>query len=485
MKQKISSRELVKIQYWLFVKQKTNWLLLIVFLSAGMYALYQGFAFKAKQISTIHSFREEKSSNLNDMVSGFQADTTTVEGKEAYQKVTEVNQANWYTVLPAYKIPNTTAIYSIGQGDVFPYYYTVKLESFFMQLFKQNEITNPLRSLAGHFDTSFWVIYLLPLLIIVLGFNILSAELDNGNWRLINSQGVSPKHWVRSKMLLIANGVGSLFLIIFFIGIMINYIYFNQLPAITDLLFFVGVYLYLGFWLSVLYLINAFGLNTSASALYSGILWVLICIIMPALVTTVIEKVVSVDNTLVSRMSRRPQGSKFEDDAFGIKTIKQFGELKPQYKDATIEPKSKLFRFSVYFAYHELLDDSNRVVVQHYFDNIEQRQSLTNASGVINPAASIDGIFAGLAFNDAEANHRFIWSMKDFHGRLRDAFFPALFYDRSLNESDYKKLPSMDSSVKSQSASLMILIYYLAFIIMIILPMRWASKKFKVLPKSS
>jgi ABC-2 type transport system permease protein len=476
MKEKLSTLDLVKIHYWLFVKQKINRLLFVAFLVAGFYALYQGFAFKAKQITTIDAFRKDKISDLDEMVKGFQADTTTNEGRAAYEKVTLLNWANWYTVLPATKAPTTTAIYSIGQSDMFPYYYTVKLESFFMQLFKQNEIQNPLRSLAGHFDGSFWIVYLLPLLIIVLCFNILPAELDNGNWRLINSQGINPRQWVKGKILLVALFVECLVLLIFLGGIMLNYFYFNQTPTSSDVFFFIGANLYLGFWLSALYFLNALAMNTSASALYSGVLWVFICIVAPTLVTTIVEKVVPVDNTLISRMSRRPQGSKFDDNEFGLKTIKQLGELRPQYKEASIGPESKWFRFSVYFAYHELLDDSNRVAVAQYFEDVELRQKLINASSIINPAASIDGMFAGLASNDAAANHQFVWRVKDIHGKFHDAFFPAVFFDRTLEESDYKKLPvSGNPFFKKVSATTFI--HFLILATMIIMIIRWANSK--------
>ncbi|MEJ7644723.1 MAG: ABC transporter permease subunit [Chryseolinea sp.] len=478
MRDQILFSKLVKMQYWLFVKQKTHWLLLFVFFVTGLYGLYQGFAFKGKQIATINAFRDEKVGAINEMVKGFHADTTTVAGKEAYQKVTTLILANWYTILPAYKIPNTTALFAIGQGDVFPYYYTVKLESFFMQLFKQNEITNPLRALAGHFDVSFWVVLLLPLFIIVLSFNILSSELDNGNWRLINSQGVSQKRWVTSKIVLVASVTGVLLIVVWLSGLVINYVSFSQPPTLNDFIFFTGATIYLTLWMSVLFLINALSLNTSASALYSGVLWVLICIVSPALTTAIIEKTVAVDNTVVSRMSRRPQGSKFEDDAFGIKTIRQIGVLRPQYRHATVTPKSKGFSFTVYCAYHELLDDSNKVVVRQYFDNIEKRQRLTNASGFINPAAAMDGIFAGLAHNDAEANHRFIWGMMDFHQAFHDALFPAIFFDRKLSESDFKKLP-VQKQASFQHVPVWVLIHLMSFIVIILLLFRWANTKFK------
>ena len=166
----------MKIHFWLFKKQKGYLILITAFLLAGIYGLYQGFEFKNKQMTTIKAFRQDKEKGMTRLVSGFKADTTKPEGKEAYENATEFLSSNRAITLAAYKMPNNTALFSIGQGDVFPYYYNVKVESFFMQLFKQTEIANPLRSLAGHFDTSFWIIYLLPLLIIVLGFNALSSE---------------------------------------------------------------------------------------------------------------------------------------------------------------------------------------------------------------------------------------------------------------------------------------------------------------------
>ena len=439
----------VKTLYRLFLKQKSNVILLALFLGTGCYALYQGFAFKNKQMTTIDAFKEDKIKGLNKMMDGFDADTTKPEGKAAYEKVSGIKKSNFYIMLAFYKTPNNTAIFTIGQADVFPYYYTVKVESFFMQLFKQGEIANPLRSLAGHFDVSFWIIFLLPLLIIVFTFNALSAELDNGNWRLINSQGISAKQWLWSKFALVGLLIEILFSIIFFSGLFINYFYFHQNPIPNDLLFFIGVNLYLCFWLSTLYFINALGKNTSTNALASGILWTMICIVMPTIFTMIVEKTVTVDNTIVSRMSRRPQGSKFDDDAFGVKIIDQFTKSYPQYKNTILKPADEIFGLAVYLAYHELLDNTNKVEVQRYFNKIEIRQQLTNLSCLINPAASVDGVLSGLAANDAQANHTFVWQTKYFHAKLHDAYYPAMFSGRVLVRKDYQNFPVFESQNSS------------------------------------
>ncbi|MGN6492267.1 MAG: DUF3526 domain-containing protein [Agriterribacter sp.] len=429
------------MHYWLFRKQPINILLLTVFFLAGLYGLYQGFAFKQKQLQTIDAFRGDKLKALQELKSGFTADTTKSEGKAAFKKATGTISSNWNIVLPAAKPPVSTAIFNIGQADIFPYYYTIKNESFFMQLFKQGEVANPLRSLAGHFDTSFWIIYLLPLLIIILCFNTLSAQSDNGNWKLISSQGISARQWVLAKCLLAGWIACIMVTFLFIVGLALNYWCPHQGPAVNDFLFLLMGGVYIVFWLAVVYAINAYAKNASNAALFGGISWIALCFIIPALVTTIAEKTIPVDNTLVSRMSRRPQGSKFEDTTFAKQTIANLGVLRSQYRNTTLSPQSPAFGFATYMSYHELMDDTNTVAVQNYFRRIEQRQQVTNITSLFNPAAGIDGAFAHLAANDAQANHNFIWQAKALHQGLHDAYFPSLFFERQLTREDYEKFP--------------------------------------------
>lgn len=439
--QHIHQAEVVAMHYWLLKKQRIHGILLLFFLLAGLYGLYQGFAFKQKQLHTIAAFRNEKLQALHELQAGLAADTTNADGKMAYQKASGTLSSNWYIVLPAGKTPVSTAIFNIGQADIFPYYYTIKNESFFMQLFKQGEIANPLRSLAGHFDSSFWIIYLLPLLIVILCFNTLPAETDNGNWKLISSQGISARQWVLAKCMLTGLITVGMVTVIFIAGLLLNYCCFHQGPTIADLLFWISAGIYLLFWLAAVYAINAWAKSASSAALLGGITWIAVCLIMPTLVSTAGEKAIAVDNTLVSRMSRRPQGSRFEDSVFGKQTIRQFTTLRPQYKSTSLRPQSPAFVFAVYMSYHELMDDSSRSVVADYFHRIGQRQQVTNISSFFNPAAGADGLFAHLAANDALAHHDFIWQVKAFHHALHDAYFPSLFFERPLTAGDYKRLP--------------------------------------------
>ncbi len=133
-------------------------------------------------------------------------------------------------------------------------------------------------------------------------------------------------------------------------------------------------------------------------------------------------------------MSRRPQGSKFDDAVYGIKLMRQFIARYPEYKNANIDPKTDNFSSAVYQTYHRLSDDFNTIKVKKYFASIEQRQEVINFSSFVNPTASIDGNFASLAANDAIANHDFVWETKIFHNKLNDIYYKALFLTENLRK---------------------------------------------------
>lgn len=440
--QPISFIQLTNLQAVQFFKRHSNSLVLIIFFIAGGYALYQGYADKVRKTDTIQAFRQEKDSLFQDMKQGINADTATKEGKAKYSKSAAVGSGLWNTRLPSYKLPVSTAVYNIGQSDVFTYYYLFSAENFEMQLLKQTEISNPLRALAGHFDTSFWIVYLLPLMILLLSFNALSSERDNNNWRLISSQGIMEKSWLQSKFFVIAILCLFFLLIIAIIGTILNVLTFQQAPAWSDVLFFATAVVYLFFWLSLFYFINSLRKPTTYNALVSGIAWIGICLVVPVAVSKLAEIVIPVDNTEISTFSRRPQNPKIEDDkAFAASLIKQFATQFPHYATANTDTTSPAFILRTYHAWHTVLTKRRWPVVLQYFDNIERRQQVTNWSTVLNPASSTDGFLTELADNDAAAYHRFTEQTKGLHEGLHTAFYPALFKGGALSKKEYSRLP--------------------------------------------
>lgn len=445
--QTISFWQLVKLQFHQYTERTSNWLVLLLFCCAGIYALYQGYADKRAKITTINAFRQQSDSLLNAMKTGLSADTSTADGKAAYAKSKSLRAGLWNTRLPSYKQPVSTSLYAIGQSDVLTYYYLFAAENFEMQWLKQTETGNPLRALAGHFDVSFWIVYLLPLMVLLLSFNALSAERDNGNWRLIAAQGISEKSWLKSRLMVVAIFAAILMLMILIAGTTINVYVFDQGFALSDGLFFFSAFVYLFFWLSLFYFINCLRRSTAYNAMVGGIAWIGICMVLPVVISNIGAAAIPVDNTEISNFSRRPQQPRLDTDkAFAAGYIKELTAALPAYKNAKADTASGEFYLRVYHAWHLLLHKERWPVVQQYFHKVEQRQQLTDWSILINPAASTDGYLTALADNDAGAFHHFTEETEQLHGSLHRAMFETMFTQSAFSKADYDRLPEFTYS---------------------------------------
>jgi ABC-2 type transport system permease protein len=91
--------------------------------------------------------------------------------------------ASRYAAMP----PAPLAAFSVGQSDLLPSYFKMTTDAK-ETLLAATELENPTRLLLGRFDLAFVVIYLYPLLILALSYNLLSVEKEQGTLALLLSQ---------------------------------------------------------------------------------------------------------------------------------------------------------------------------------------------------------------------------------------------------------------------------------------------------------
>jgi len=96
--------------------------------------------------------------------------------------------------------PGPLTALAVGQSDLLPYYYDVNIYTNESTFHQNGEVENPLNLMVGRFDLAFVVIYLLPLLILALTYNVLSEEREQGTLALTLSQPVSARSVVAAKL---------------------------------------------------------------------------------------------------------------------------------------------------------------------------------------------------------------------------------------------------------------------------------------------
>ena len=175
--------------------------------------------------------------------------------------------------------PGPLTALAVGQSDLLPYYYDVNIytnESSFQQ---NGEVENPLNLMVGRFDLAFVVVYLLPLLILALSFNVLSEEREQGTLALTLSQPVSALRVVTAKLAFRALLVLGMVLAVSLLGILAT-----GGPGSADrvLLWCAAVVTYSVFWFVLAGWVNTLRRSSAWNATVLVGAWLVLVVVLPA-----------------------------------------------------------------------------------------------------------------------------------------------------------------------------------------------------------
>jgi ABC-2 type transport system permease protein len=186
--------------------------------------------------------------------------------------------ARRYATLP----PAPLAPLVVGQSDLFPSYYRVGITSR-ETFFANDEIVNPAHLAAGRFDLAFVIVYIFPLLVLALGYDLISAEREAGTLALVLSQPVRLRTVMAAKLLtrmLLVIGIGAALPIA---GAILGGVTVFASDAATGLAACVAIVAAYGaFWFAVALVVNAFGRASAANALAVLGVWLVLVVLAPS-----------------------------------------------------------------------------------------------------------------------------------------------------------------------------------------------------------
>ena len=189
--------------------------------------------------------------------------------------------AIWNTPSYALKSPSPMIVFSTGQAEQYGYYKKVTNWSTVFDNDLAEEIANPERLALGTLDFSFVLLFLTPILLIILLFNIGGLEKDNGFDKLIYLNDISKKSWLITRF---SYYFLVLFTLICFLLIpyaVLSGVFTNELMSFFTLMLLIFLYIFL--WVSIFYFINYWGKGSVDQAIKMISVWVALSIIMPGL----------------------------------------------------------------------------------------------------------------------------------------------------------------------------------------------------------
>ncbi|WP_299312079.1 DUF3526 domain-containing protein [uncultured Aquimarina sp.] len=361
---------------------------------------------------------------------------------------------------------NPLAGLSIGQSDVNPTVKRITIKTFEAQKY-DTDLVNPMNLQSGNLDLSFVIIYLFPLLVIVLSFNVLSEETETGTWRLVTIQARSKLGFIISKLLIRLVLLYIILVFLFFIAKLVLNLTLN-----SDFIWMLGLsMLYILFWFTLTFFIIIFKKSSGFNALLFLSVWLVLIILLPAGINAYVSSKYPVPEALSTTIAQR-DGYHTKWDTDKLATIEKFYKHYPQFKKHGYPTDG--FNWLWYYAMQQMGDDDSKNEQEALKEKIKLREQTSRQIASVIPNMHLQLVFNRLSGTSMSQQMDYLEATDAFHERLRLFFYPKIFKKQNADTVDWSQFtPEYHKTTSNISPiqSVIPIIIALIFMILISIPM--------------
>ncbi len=308
-----------------------------------------------------------------------------------------------------------------------------------------SDYDNPARLALGAFDLAFVIVYLLPLFVIALTYNLLSAEREQGTLALLLSQPVQGRRIFVSKMLA-RFVVLSLMATLLFVP---SAIWAGIGTGITAQAT-VATLLYGFFWFLLALAVNMLQQNSAFNALACIGAWLLLVVVMPALVNMLAEKVHPVPSRAGYENAMRTADIEFEKIKPAI--LDTFYAANPALERKPDDAKSPRDWWLEELYLLDIRKAHVADIKAMYEDKAQQHADFARKLTVLSPALVLHDYLTGLAGTNRDAQLATQEVLESQSQTWLDWFATKYAADAKLQAADYAAIRSMLEPVQPKQS---------------------------------
>jgi ABC-2 type transport system permease protein len=335
-----------------------------------------------------------------------------------------------YAMLP----PGPLAPLAIGQSDLLPYYVKVSTDAR-ETIIAAAEIENPQRLLVGRFDLAFVLVFLYPLLILAVTYNMLSAEKEQGTLALALSQPLSLGTLVTGKVTLRA---------LMLIGVVVSFSLVALLAGGTNLaapgaavrmaLWVTAVAAYGALWFSLAVLVASLGRASAANATILATLWLVLVVMLPSLFNLVATTMYPVPSRV--EMIQAVRVASDEATGAGSTLLARYYEDHPELATGGAEQAMNDFNV-IRVAVDDDVARRVRPVVARYEQQIDAQQRIMERLRFLSPAVLMQDALNDIAGTGTPRHRHFLDQVDHFHAQWRGFFVPLIVQKAQIASFDH------------------------------------------------
>jgi ABC-2 type transport system permease protein len=439
---KIMARTIFQYEFKQLLRNKVLWGMALFLVLCSAYAIGYGWRDYQQFSNQISEVQQKQAETYQKLLPRY--DSLSKLGEKAPQALKgeygDPSMADWFYRRYATWTPSTLSALAIGQRDQQTPFQRIRM---FRNVLvpELEEINNPEQLLTGNFDLGFVLVYLLPLLLIVLGFNALSHDREQGILALVQVQGVRPAQLMRTRLLLhflILWGMAALLITVAFTWVNADW---QQWP-----LWVIATGLWLLFWSGILAWVNQWRQSSAFNATVLAGSWILILILLPAAVNFLNDKVHPIEPPAEFMAAARDiEYQEWERPVAQV--VADFRRLRPDLSSIAIRDTQAA---QIYF-YNEVIISKINLQGTNLQTTRFKRMALEKNTALFNPAYAYHTLLTQSAGSEIGNYEDWFSQVKQVSTQNRDYLRSLGFNKKLVTRKELDELPVYKASLTSTS----------------------------------
>lgn len=342
-----------------------------------------------------------------------------------------VRGAGTYAILT----PSPLSVVSTGQSDIFPFYTKIALDNNNAGDDNDN-FENPFNIAQGEFDLAFVFVFILPLLVIVFGYNLLSVEREQGTLLLIKSMPIRINVWLLNKIIfrfLFLLLICVVFLCFSFVLFDISIQNFDFLQMIISTSF------YLLFWFLLCFLVNLLGKSSTTNATFLVGSWVFFVLLVPSIANILATNLYPVPSRTEFVTAQRDIQNEVEKQR--EKIVDEFYAKNPTFKKPKQEEKKWRDYWREGFVEKDFGQKKLNALQESFMKKTEAQRNFADNFQYFSPAILFQNALNSIAKTDTKTYLAFQKKVNDFEKKWSFYFKSKFDKDEKMKVKDFDNFP--------------------------------------------
>jgi ABC-2 type transport system permease protein len=283
------------------------------------------------------------------------------------------------------------------------------------------------------------LIFLFPLVILALGYNLISAEREQGTLPLALSQPLTLSQLVTGKIVLRGLVLLGLLTVFTLGGAALTGVHFASADAWLRLgLWLALMSLYTAFWFGLAVLVNTWRASSATNALTLAGCWLAFALVLPSLANLVATSLYPVPSRVEMVQAMRVAGK--EAQSKGSVLLSKYMEDHPELVPGETAKGAPDFA-SLTYAVQMEVDRQVQPVLDRFDAQVSSQQAFVDGFRFFSPAILVQDALNNLAGASLGRYRHFTGQVDRFFSQWQAYFLPKVFAKTKLTSAQVASLP--------------------------------------------